>query len=482
MLLAELFPYANIVYNILMVLYILTVLTIVGVVVSENRNPVKSMAWVLVLLLLPVVGLVIYLFFGRSLKGRNSIPPSHLLELQREYEFSKSAGQEKALSLDSQQLISLADELTEPHLFVGNKIDVFTTGHDKFEALKRDIVAATDYIHLQYFIIENDNTGSELISLLMDKARQGVKVRVLYDYVGSFYVKSKVLKRMRDAGIEVHPFFKLTLMTFAFRLNWRNHRKIVIIDGNVGYMGGMNIADRYVIGDKKWLPWRDTHLRISGEAVAALQRSFAIDWDLTTRDLITPPTMHYSEPPAHPDYMLQMMGSGPSNRWNNISFVFLKAITLAKKCVFIQTPYFLPSDPLLKALQSAALAGVDVRLMIPRKPDSMMLQLATSSYLKECMKSKIKIYLYEPTIMHAKVVIVDDEFVTTGSTNFDFRSFEHNFEFNTLVYSKEFNQKMKDIFYADTEQCTRLALNKWRQRSLWLKALESVVRLMSPIL
>ena len=482
MFLAELFPYADIIYNILMVLYILTVLTIIGVVLSENRNPVKSMAWVLVLLLLPVVGLVIYLFFGRSLKGHNLIHPSHLNELNRTYDLPKPAGHEEALSDDSRQLISLADELTEPHLFVGNEIDVFTTGHDKFEALKRDINAATDYIHLQYFIIENDNTGSELISLLMDKARQGVKVRVLYDYVGSFYVKSKVLKRMRDAGIEVHPFFKLTLMQFAFRLNWRNHRKIVVIDGKVGYMGGMNIADRYVIGDKKWLPWRDTHLRITGEAVAALQKSFAIDWDFTTRNLITSPTTRYSESPDHPDYLLQMVGSGPTNRWNNISFVFLKAITLAKKCVYIQTPYFLPSDPLLKALQSAALAGVDVQLMIPRKTDSTMLRLATGSYLKECLLSGIKIFLYEPTVMHAKVVIIDDEFVTTGSTNFDFRSFEHNFEFNTLVYSKEFNQKMKDIFQTDTEQCTRLALNKWKQRSLWLKALESVVRLMSPIL
>ena len=482
MFLAELFPYANVVYNVILVLYFLTVLAVIVLVLSENRNPVKSMAWVLVLVLLPVVGLVIYLIFGRSLKGMSLISRSHLRELRRLGDYSSEVESAGDLSEDSHQLISLAGKLAVPHLFVGNSVEVFTTGQDKFDALKRDIQAAQDYIHVQYFIIEEDATGMELINLLIAKAREGVKVRVLYDYVGSFYMRPKVLKQMREAGIEVHAFLELTLMTFAFRVNWRNHRKIVVIDGKVGYVGGMNIADRYVIGDKKWLPWRDTHLRISGEAVAAMQYSFAIDWDFTTHELLTSPTMHYTAEPASPDYMMQMMASGPANRWNNISFVFLKAITLAKHCVYIQTPYFLPSDSLLKALQSAALAGVDVRLMIPRQSDSSMLRLATGSYMKECLLSGIKIYLYEPTVLHAKVVIVDDEFVTTGSTNFDFRSFEHNFEFNALIYSKELNQKMKDIFVADMEQCSRLVLSKWKQRPLSQKALESVVRLISPIL
>ena len=483
MFLAELFPYADIVYNVFLVLYFLTVLTVIIVVLSENRNPVKSMAWVLVLVLLPVVGLVIYLIFGRNLKGISLISRSHLRELRHmhnppEYDHEAVAG----LSEESQQLISLASKLSRPHLFVGNNIEVFTTGKEKFEALMRDLRAARQYIHVQYFIIEDDQTGSEFLTLLMEKAREGVQVKVLYDYVGSFYFKPRVLRRMREAGIDVHPFLKLTFTQFANRVNWRNHRKIVVIDGKIGYVGGMNMADRYVIGDKNWTPWRDTHLRINGEAVAALQYSFAIDWDFTTRELLTSTTMHDDTAPASRDYLVQMMTSGPTNRWNNISFIFLKAITLAKRCVYVQSPYFLPSDSLLKALQSAALAGVDVRLMIPRQSDSAMLRLATGSYYKECLLAGIKIYLYEPTIMHAKVVIVDDEFVTAGSTNFDFRSFEHNFEINALVYSKEFNEKMKRIFESDLEQCTRLLLSKWKQRPLRQKALESVVRLISPIL
>ena len=248
----------------------------------------------------------------------------------------------------------------------------------------------------------------------------------------------------------------------------------------------MNIADRYVTGDKKWsVPWRDTHLRLTGSAVAALQYSFAIDWNFTTRKLLIGEEQlngQAASAPADGGHLVQMVSSGPTNRWHNISFVFFKAITLAKHSVYIQTPYFLPSDALLKALQSAALSGVDVRLMIPRRLDSLMLRLATGSYIKECLLSGIKIYYYEPTVLHAKVVIVDDEFVTTGSTNFDFRSFEHNFEFNALVYSKPYNRQMRDIFETDMQQCTRLSLGKWKQRPLFQKALESVVRLISPIL
>ena len=483
MILAELFPYAGLVYNIAMVLYFLMVLAVIVVVLGENRNPVKSIAWVLVLVLLPIVGVVIYLNFGRSLTGMKLISRSDLRELRRLNDFPEHKNVDRGLSDSSLQLISLVNKLSEPHLFMGNDIEVFTVGQDKFDALLRDIEAAQDYIHVQYFIIEADNAGTRLIDLLMRKAQEGVQVKVLYDYVGSFYTRPSVLKRMRAAGIDVHPFLELTLTQFAFRLNWRNHRKVVVIDGKVGYVGGMNIADRYVGGDKNWpIPLRDTHLRITGEAVSALEYSFAIDWNFTTRELLTSPTMRYSDPPQRQDYMVQMMSSGPTNRWKNISFVFFKAITLAKRCVYIQTPYFLPSDSLLKALQSAALAGVDVRLMIPRKPDLPMTRLATASYIKECMLSGIKVYLYEPTLMHAKVVIVDDEFVTTGSTNFDFRSFEHNFEFNALIYSKEFNKKMKAIFEADMEQCTRLSMGKWKQRPLIQKALESVVRLISPIL
>jgi len=483
MILAELFPYANVVYNVLTALYFITVLTVIVVVLSENRNPVKSMAWMLVLVLLPVVGLGVYLFFGRSLKGVNMISRASLRQLRRQNDFPDPDVPSLDMSEESRQLVSLVNTVAGPHLFVGNDIEVFTTGKDKIEALFEDLRQATDYIHLQYFILEYDHVGKQLCDLLIARAQAGVKVRVLYDYVGSFPFKSSVLKQLRQAGVEAHPFLEVTLTQLANRINWRNHRKVVVIDGKVGYIGGMNIADRYVTGDGNRAAWRDTHLRITGEVVAALQYSFAIDWEFTTRHLLTEKTVRYNgDTPPSGGCNVQMVASGPTSRWNNISFVFLKAIMLAKRRVYIQTPYFLPSDALLKALQSAALSGVDVRVMLPRRPDSRMLRLATGSYIKESILSGIKIYFYEPAMMHAKVLLIDDDFVTTGSTNFDFRSFEHNFEINALVYDRQFNEKMAAIYLADEQQCTRVALAQWKRRPLVQKALESVVRLISPIL
>lgn len=481
MILAELFPYAHVVFKVFTILYLLASLTVIGVVISENRNPVKSMAWVLVLLLLPVAGLIIYLVFGRSLKGMKLISRSDLRELRAMNHFPEHGELPEGLTDESHQIIAMVDKLIEPHLFAGNSIDVFTSGQDKFDALKRDIAAAQDYIHIQYFIIEYDAIGKEIIGLLADKARQGVAVRVLYDYVGSHPMSARALKLMRSAGIEVHAFMQVTLANMPFRINWRNHRKVAVIDGKVGYMGGMNIADRYVTGSKKQRPWRDTHYRITGEAVSALQASFAIDWNFTTRKLLNVE----AQPIARPDgggCLMQMANSGPASRWNNISMIFLNAISLAKRSVYLQTPYFLPSDALLQVLQSGALSGVDVRVMLPARTDSRLLQLATGSYIKECLLAGIKIYFYEPTMLHAKVLIIDDEFVTSGSTNFDFRSFEHNFEINALVYDKGFNRQMKDIFEQDMQQSARMSMGRWKRRPLVQKALESVVRLISPIL
>jgi len=482
MILAELFPYADVVYNVLTALYFITVITVIVVVLSENRNPVKSMAWMLVLVLLPVVGLIVYLFFGRSLKGVSMISRASLRQLRIQNDYPDVQLDKVELSDESKQLIRLVNDMVEPHLFVGNGIDVFTDGENMFRNLIRDILSAKHYVHVQYFIIENDVTGGELRDALIQKAQEGVTVRVLYDYIGSFTLRRSLFNDLRKAGVDVHPFLEVTPTQIANRLNWRNHRKLTIIDGNIGYIGGMNIADRYMIGDGKWLvPWRDTHLRVVGEVVAAMQYMFAIDWNFTTRSLLTEGAMHYDSQPQQ-DYCMQMVASGPTNRWNNISFVFFKAIALAKKSVYIQTPYFLPSEALLHALQTAALAGVDVRVMLPQKCDSRMLQLATASYIKQCLLAGVKIYFYRAAMLHAKVVIVDDEFVTTGSTNFDFRSFEHNFECNVLVYSRTFNQEMTDTFLIDQQLCERVNLAHWKRRPLLQKALESVVRLISPIL
>lgn len=479
--LAQAVSYSYVVFIIFTILYVLTILGLIGVVISENRNPVKSLAWVTVLILLPVLGVFLFLLFGRSLKGVRMISRRKSNKLLGDMAIGKTDIDQLGINEESKQIARLVNSIVEPHYFSGNHIEIFTSGQEKFDALKRDMLAAKEYIHLQYYIFARDKIGREIRDILVQKAQEGVKVRVIYDHIGSFLLNMSFFRKMRKAGVEAYPFLKVTIMEFANRLNWRNHRKMVIIDGKIGYIGGMNIADRYVTGSKHKLPWRDTHLRITGNALKGLQYSFAVDWNFMKRSLLTETTLTHEVPPGSPDGM-QIVSSGPTGRWNAISHVFLKAIANAKRSIYIQTPYFLPTDGLLKVLQSAALAKIDVRLMVPRTPDSRLLKYSSYSYIKECLQAGIKVYFYEHTMMHAKSVIVDDEFVTTGSTNFDFRSFEHNFECNVMVYSKQFNERMKRIFMADLKNCTRITLPHWRRRPARQRVFESLARLMSPIL
>ena len=481
MIVLEIFPYAHVVYNVFSILYILTIIVTIGVIVGENRNPVKSLAWVTVLILLPVAGCILYLLFGRSLKGMRMISRRNRKRLRARHHFAPVNIDRLPLSDTNRQLVRLVNKLVEPHYFAHNHIDIFTQGQPKFDQLKADLAAAREYIDLQYYIFEDDAIGREICDILVAKAREGVTVRVIYDHLGSYTFNSSFFARMRRDGVEAYPFLKVTLTEFANRLNWRNHRKLVIIDGKVGYVGGMNIADRYVTGDNGNRPWRDTHLRITGEAVSALQYVYAIDWNFMGRPLPVEDTTALPLEASDTDGV-QIVGSGPNGRWSNIALVFIHAISNARERVWIQTPYFLPNDALLKVLQTAALSRVDVRVMLPRRCDSRLLGLASASYIKECILAGIKVYFYDPAMLHSKVVIVDDDFVTTGSTNFDFRSFEHNFECNALVYGKAFNARMCAIFESDQSQCERVHLTRWRRRPLWRKALESIVRLLSPIL
>ena len=278
----------------------------------------------------------------------------------------------------------------------------------------------------------------------------------------------------------MRPFLEITFPQLASRINYRNHRKITIIDGHIGYIGGMNIADRYIEG-LKWGIWRDTHLRIEGPAVQGLQLLFAVDWSFECKEVLSAP--HFFPPiEDRGESGIQIAPGGPIGEWSNIAMLFLKAITNAKKAVYIQTPYFLPTDSLAKALQTAALAKVDVRVMIPERSDSQILRFASFSYIAEMLKAGVKVYFYQPGLLHAKTVIIDDELCTVGSTNFDFRSFEHNFEANAFIYDREVNSEMKRIFIDDQQHCRRIILHYWRHRPLWQKGLESIMRLLSPVL
>ncbi len=468
------------VWWILNILYALTILGIIAVVVSENRNPVKSLAWVTVLVVVPVVGLVLYIVFGRNIQNKRIVSRRNRRKLRR---LGAGGGTDPAKIEDAGAVmpqINLAYALCGSHYYEGNDVGIFDNGQEKFDALLADIAAARSYINMQYYIIVNDNIGIRVMEALMERARAGVKVRLIYDHVGSFKLSNRYLRRLKEAGVEAYPFFKVVFPPFGTRINWRNHRKIVVIDGKVGYIGGMNVADRYVDGGKLFDVWRDLHLRVEGPAVFALQQSFAVDWNFMGQPLLEEGPLATAVK-GH-SVGMQLVTGGPTTQWLNMTLVFQQAIARARKCIYIQTPYFIPSEGLVHALQVAALSKVDVRLMIPRRSDSDMLRWASFSYVQECLRAGIKVYLYEKGMLHSKAIIIDDDFCTVGSTNFDFRSFEHNFEANMLIYSTDFNARMKALFVRDMRDSRRVTSSAWRHRPWREKALESVMRLFSPIL
>lgn len=471
---------ASWVYWTLTVAYAITIVSIVGVVLSENRNPLKSLAWITVLLLFPAGGIILYIFFGRSIKNKRMISRRNRKRLTQAFPTELYTETPHHLPAELRQQIELGRSLANARYLPSNQLKIYHHGTDKFRDLLADIAQARDFILIQYYIIANDRIGNQLKDALIERARAGVKISMIYDHIGSFNVKTRFFTEMRRAGIEAHPFFRVAFPPFATRINWRNHRKIVVIDGHTAYIGGMNVADRYLDGGK-FPKWRDTHMRIQGPGVAALQYSFAIDWSFMGNSLLRLPSniTPYTEADAAG---VQLLTSGPTSEWSNIAMLMLKAIGNAKKRVYIQTPYFLPTESMLRSLQAAALARVDVRIMMPRRSDSLMLTYASYSYIMECLRAGIKIYLYEAGMLHSKTMIVDSDFCAIGSANIDFRSFEHNFESTMFIYSRSSNAELTRQFLADQNESHRVSEPAWRSRSRLQKAKESILRLFSPIL
>lgn len=472
---------ASLINFIVLGVYAFLVVSCIIVVLSENRNPIRSLAWVIALVFLPVAGIVVYLFLGRSPKVTHIINRHNKRRIIEETRPPRLDFAKLPLSSSQKQLVKLAANVSFSPLTLHNELTVFSEGLTKFESLKRDLRGASSSIYLQYYIFQDDPLGQEIADILMAKAREGVVVKVIYDHVGSFSARNRFFRKMREAGVDAHPFFRVTFPQLANRINWRNHRKIVVIDGNIGYIGGMNIAERYVSGTSDGRIWRDTHFRVRGEIVNSLLASFAFDWNFMNQPFTHNPVDDSRRLPES-SLGMQLVCSGPTDHWSTISLCFQQAISSARKRVYIQTPYFLPTEALLEALQAAALANVDVRIMLPKESDSRLIRYASFSYITQCLQAGIKVYLYEPGMLHSKTMIIDDDIVTAGSTNFDFRSFENNFESNLLIYSREANEKMRDIFFEDLSHSIKVTITEWHRRPLGHRFLESTVRLLAPIL
>lgn len=462
------------------ILYLAVILTTIFVVILDNRNPVKTMAWMLILFFLPVIGLVFYFFLGRDTRKERLISKKGYSRLSKR-PMTEYQAQEAFHDLDKKNALVLFFRKVNNALpFDGNQVDMYTDGYAMLQALMHEISLAKHHIHLQFYIFENDPVGRLLRDLLIDKAREGVKIRLLYDDVGCWKVNRLFYDEMLCEGIEVQSFLKVRFPRFTSKVNYRNHRKIAIIDGKVGFIGGMNIAERYLKGFS-WGIWRDTHLRIKGKAVYGLQTSFLTDWYFVDRMLLTS-SEYFPKIEEEGDVVAQIVTSDPVGGWHDIMQGLVKALCSAKRYFYIETPYLLPTDEVIIALQTAALAGVDVRIMLPKRADAFIIHKGSLSYLDELMRAGVKVYLYRKGFLHSKVWVSDDEWASVGSTNMDFRSFEHNFEVNAFLYDREMALRLKEIFLADQKNSLSLSRKIWSKRSWKSKITESIVRLLAPLL
>lgn len=460
--------------------YLAVILFTIVIVLLDNRNPVKTMAWILVLVFLPVVGLAFYFFFGRNTRKERLISKKGFSRLSKrpmaEYQAQEALGDFTGRN----QLIPFFHRVSNALPFEGNDVQVFTDGYSMYQELFRRIAKAKHHIHLEFYIFEDDAVGRLLRDLLIDKAREGVSVRLLYDDVGCWDVNPMFYDEMLCEGIEVRSFLKVRFPQFTSKVNYRNHRKLAIIDGKVGFIGGMNIALRYLKG-VPWGVWRDTHICLKGKAVYGIQTAFLTDWFAVDRTLLTS-AQYFPKMDTVGTSVAQIVTSDPVGEWHDIMLGLVKAISCAQRYIYVETPYFLPTEQVMAAFQTAALSGVDVRLMIPKKADAFITHKGTMSYLDELMKSGVKVYFYRAGFLHSKLWVADDEWASVGSTNLDFRSFEHNFEANAFFYDEKTVCTMKEIFLEDMKKCMTLSQKIWDKRSFKNKIVESVVRLLAPLL
>ena len=465
---------------ILEIIYAFTIISVIIVVISENKDPLKTLSWVMVLIFLPFVGLVWYLVFGQDFTKRQVITKRMYNKLKQRPLDEIGTLETFAYPKEQANLIRLLKNIDNTPLLGGNDVSFFTNAMDKYEKMLDDIENAKHHIHVEYFIFADDKIGNIIKDALIKKALQGVEVRIIYDGFGSRKTKKAFWEEMRKAGIEAEPFLKLAIPKLSSRLNYRNHRKIVVIDGCIGYVGGINIADRYLHG-LDWGPWRDTHVRIEGKGVQGLQSVFLIGWHFVTQTLITSRD-YFPELPSFGNISLQTVNSGPLRDEQEITLGIMQAIYDAKKSVFIQTPYFIPPESMSQALQAAAKRGLDVRIMVSGKSDVPLVQLASRSFFQEMLQSGVKVYKYEAGFLHSKMMVFDNSLTLIGSVNFDFRSFEHNFEVEAFIYDVEVAKEASSIFIQDQHSSQIISLRNWMKRSKWQKFIESIMRLFAPLL
>lgn len=481
----------NVLQNFSLLIIILNIFLAITVIFLERRNASTTWAWLMVLFFIPILGFVLYLMLGQKMRKRQL---AKLLGDNRR--IIEEALEKQSDMLDRRELLPAESEMaiyqdmmymnltTSYALYTNNNaIDIFTDGNRKFDELLADIECAEHHIHLVYYIVRDDELGRRLMKALVKKASEGVEVRFLYDHIGSLALPRKYFRGLRAAGGKEAAFFPSRIPFLNLKINYRNHRKLAIIDGRIGYIGGFNVGNEYLGLNKHFGEWRDTHLKVQGGAVLQMQAQFIMDWNLAAA-IKMPLDANYFPYPHDVNGIIgmQLVASGPDTEYQEIKNAYIKMIYSAKKTICLQTPYFVPDESLMTALRIAALSGVKVSIMLPSKPDHFFVYWATHSYLGELLASGAKVYLYERGFLHAKTLVVDRKVASVGTANLDIRSFKLNFEMNAFIYDTDTAAELADIFGDDAESCCELTMADYDNRPLFNRFRESISRLLSPIL
>ncbi|PQA59973.1 cardiolipin synthase [Siphonobacter curvatus] len=460
-------------------------------IIYDTRTSTKTLAYLLLTVFLPVVGMILYFSVGlnyrtRSLYSKKLFDDDQLLkklyaQITRVTRNNLETDHEAVQQYRELAYLLLNDNISP--LTANNDIKVLRNGEETFPEILKALRAARHHIHIEYYIFEDDTIGNAIKDVLIEKARQGVQVRFIYDDFGSRSIRRTLVPELRAAGVEAYPFYRIIFIALANRLNYRNHRKIIVIDGSTAFTGGINISDRYQNPNSNKLYWRDTHLRIDGPGTYYLQYIFLCDWNFCAGQSLMPEPEFFCEPEAsQTNALVQIASSGPDSVQPSILFSLLQAINLARNEILITTPYFIPGDSLLDALIVAALSGVKIKLLVPGISDSWLVNTAAQSYYEDLLRVGVEIYRYQKGFVHAKTLVADGLLSSIGTANMDFRSFELNFEVNAFLYDAQVSEYLRNIFYEDIQDAERLDPSQWLQRPVWKKMLEKVARMISPLL
>lgn len=474
----------------LITLYVIAFFVAIKILL-ENRNPAKTASYLLLIFFLPLIGLLIYYFFGVNyrtkkkyrIKKYNDAVFFNALKKKVLEKSQKMLFDQKDFLQNQTELVNLLVHDSLAGLTNNNKVKLLNNGEEKYPEIFLAIENATHHIHIEYYIVETGEIANQLKELLIKKAKQGVKVRFIYDDFGSKSIRKKYADELKVNGIEIFPFYKTRFVLFANRLNYRNHRKILVIDGKVGFIGGINISDRYSnLIKKNKVYWRDTHLKIEGNAVQTLQLNFISDWNFCANHELDLSLAFFPEQSNEEHQIVQIASSGPDSERATLMFAFFSAIVSASHKVYITTPYLIPNESILTALKQAALSGLDVRLLLPEKSDSHLVNAASQSYFTELLEAGVRLFLYQKGFVHAKTMVLDNNLAVVGTANMDIRSFDLNFEINAFVYDEKVNADLSMAFLNDLNFSKEVTLNSWNNRKKSRIIIESLMRLIAPIL